>query len=617
MLGDKTKEAGGSVLRLFIIFLMICIYINIYGDRFILTKKMPKGAVGNPRYNGPIIFDMDRDNRMEIWTSRYWHDTEGDTTVFEITVYEHNTVNDSFYIDKEIHRYGRTFDGIGDPDGDGLWELMVGNFDSNKVFLLEQPDSFSYPDTITWASDTSLAGARWMGFSKFMKDSVDIIYGNGCPGVSNSVGGYGWFYMKCTGDNSYEIYKEFEKDSSVAWMMDVGDVDGDSLCDVVCPMHAYIKIFEKVPEDPDSYAIVMNDHKLDNGVDFTLILPDMDKDGHNEIITGMDNGGTPCHYWFFIIEDEDGDAVYDTTYRWDMYVDTDVFYIVGSDCDWGDVDGDGENELVLCGGRHLEVWKSNGNNSYYKIYEWTNPGYSSLQSHVRCYDFNGNGYDEIIYTGVSYNTGSDSLFIFEDSSVVLYMDSAIAYDGDVEVGGIDGDDYVEIYFSNRSNGADMGDAIDSILVLSGGHSWLDGSGGIKRYEWIGDSSILRIYLDTVGGLPSVAVGDTIYPNRGVIKIYDNSTPVKGISVIGGSFGVNGMEMDSIERGGVIVGDIEVREVKGGVQITNYTGEVIIYDITGRTVKTAYITTPDKTIQLNTGIYFIKIGNKIRKVNVVR
>jgi len=81
--------------------------------------------------------------------------------------------------------------------------------------------------------------------------------------------------------------------------------------------------------------------------------------------------------------------------------------------DFGDIDGDGKNEMVVCGGTHFEVWKSISNNSYTKIFEWTNPEYNTTQSHIRCHDFNKNGIDEIIYSGSGTYIGDEGTYIFE------------------------------------------------------------------------------------------------------------------------------------------------------------------------------------------------------------
>ena len=94
--------------------------------------------------------------------------------------------------------------------------------------------------------------------------------------------------------------------------------------------------------------------------------------------------------------------------------------------------------------------------------------------------------------------------------------SAVAGDGTDILVGIDSDDTVTITFSEYTNQPSV-DAlnIDTILSLSGGHTWLDGSGAVGSATWI-DAKTLAIGISTLDGDPTVAAGDAISLGGGVV-----------------------------------------------------------------------------------------------------
>jgi len=113
--------------------------------------------------------------------------------------------------------------------------------------------------------------------------------------------------------------------------------------------------------------------------------------------------------------------------------------------------------------------------------------------------------------------------------------SAVASDNVNPVPEIDNDDYVLITFDEATNKPTIDASnINAVLILSGGHSWLDGSGFIGNVYWNGPGDQLIIYLSTVGGLPSVAVADAINPDSVTITdVWGN--PAVMPAVISGSF----------------------------------------------------------------------------------
>ena len=137
----------------------------------------------------------------------------------------------------------------------------------------------------------------------------------------------------------------------------------------------------------------------------------------------------------------------------------------------------------------------------------------------------GSGYDTpfLIINNCTENL-TKSYFYGTDLAVPISSD---ATDGGIPGEGIDVDDEVIIAFSYPSTKPDIDAAsIDSLLDLSGDHTWLDGAGGIGGASWNAEGDTLIVLLSTDGGLPTVAVGDTL------ISLVDDA---RASVIIGGSF----------------------------------------------------------------------------------
>ncbi|GEM_PF-2765344 len=102
--------------------------------------------------------------------------------------------------------------------------------------------------------------------------------------------------------------------------------------------------------------------------------------------------------------------------------------------------------------------------------------------------------------------------------------------------GIDSDDTVTLTFDRATNAYAITQAnIDSVLVLSGGHSW----GGITSAVWSGGDTVLTITFSGSGGPTIVAggSGDSITIAASTIRDSTNTNNVTGSPpVVGGTFG---------------------------------------------------------------------------------
>jgi|GEM_PF-4179605 hypothetical protein len=119
--------------------------------------------------------------------------------------------------------------------------------------------------------------------------------------------------------------------------------------------------------------------------------------------------------------------------------------------------------------------------------------------------------------------------VVSNTVVPPQLDSALASDNASAVPGIDDDDYVTLFFSagfesvpeiNNMN-------INSVLLLTNRHTWLDKFGGIGGVVWNSGKTQAQITLSTKVGPPTIEIGDSVsYNGRKV--------------AIGGSFGGSGV-----------------------------------------------------------------------------
>ncbi len=132
------------------------------------------------------------------------------------------------------------------------------------------------------------------------------------------------------------------------------------------------------------------------------------------------------------------------------------------------------------------------------------------------------------------DTISKTLYIKDLTPPVI--DSAVAFDGTNHQLGIDNDDYVILYFSEPTNKPNVDNSnINSVLSLSGGHTWLDGAGNTGTCVWNTDGDQLQINFTTNTSLPTIAIGDTITPDGATITDLNNN-PCSSPVILGGSFG---------------------------------------------------------------------------------
>ncbi|MDI6699608.1 MAG: FG-GAP-like repeat-containing protein [bacterium] len=595
---------------------IVLIGILLSGIAFEQKQYIDKGTCTGVNFAGPFYCDYNRNMNDELiipgFQTIYFYEIQSDSGFSLINQIDGISGNPYLWTA-----------GTGDFDSDGLKEIILGypENDTQHLRIYEQSESTSFFDNLVWQNDTLYTTIYNLGVTNKLKgDGVDRILGAGIPWLSKPTKAYGWYYYTCVGDNQYEILNTYAESTSVGTAMDIGDINGNGLTDVVIKSRVnYLYIYESTDIMDTFFVKVDSITESGYASEKLLILPDIDRDGVNEIMKyQIDYIGfwlEPVSYGYLIYEKR-GD-IYDTIFNRHFEVGTNYNWIYGGDIAYCDIDGDGINEIVICGGRHLEVWEAIGDNQFKRIWEWTDPTYKTIESHLLCYDFNKNGIDEIVFSG--YGISSDITRIFEcdttrDPSAPEIV-KAEASDGEIVGSGVDYDDYIRIEFSglttepyiNKSN-------IDSMLRLSGGHSYLANGKYLDtcRWEQEGGKSVLYIELTEILSPPTVSVGDTIYPDGVTIRSFEYpSLAISKPVVIGGSFGPMGIEGEW-ERG--FEGNKGIKVEKGYIKWQSEgRGILEVYDIKGSMVirdeREGKGENKTEMNHLKNGIYFIRVKGK--------
>ncbi|MDD3804572.1 MAG: T9SS type A sorting domain-containing protein [bacterium] len=405
-------KARGTLLA--VIIFILCIHLSAeYEEKCFL----PMGFSSPNRFGCPIIKDVNINDNYEIFVQNFGY-------VYEISrkykYYTVDTITDGFVC------------GVDYIDIDSLLDFVGrkgGGTNDKKLWLREQETIYSYPPAErTWESDTIFEGIDWLGVGDIKGDGVTRIYGAGIPEISSEVYRYGWFYMNCTGDNQYEIGGRVSPSTKSGGAMDVGDVNGNGKNDVIFASADSngIVIFEY---DTLSDSFVIKQDSIPVACEKVLYFPDIDKDGKNEIIRSTTENLLPPSYHFQLFE-FDSAYNYDTIWDYTFWGTTDYFMTYGCDMSYGDVDNDGELEFVVCGGSTMRVFDVTGDNTFTEVYTKTLADNFFLSSSVKCWDFDNDGQDEIMFTGEGNPSSMEKrgTYIYKDEVISeLWMEDTLDF----------------------------------------------------------------------------------------------------------------------------------------------------------------------------------------------
>jgi hypothetical protein len=370
------------------IIIFIFFVSQIKAVEFQLKGYWNQGAGGNNERL--IICDTDRDSLFELIF--YGGPPQNSTGV----IFEQSSSNPfQFEFQASIGKWVIPWV-IGDYDMDGLYEIMCeASFGSAVgITFYEQPDSFYYPVVEIWR-DTTYGGSSGLASGDADNDGLlDILI---------SSGGKILIY-ETRGNNLFErVFEDTFPSQSYGYGTGISspmDYDGDGKKEfVIGSIHERVLLGEN--RQNDIYCFIWKSPPLYTRNIFDVkSLPDLDHDGKNEfMVKGWVYPTATVHC--FICE-ATGNNNYEVI--WDTIYST-VSCGAGLS-DIGDIDMDGEIEIVLEYGDGFKVLKSIDNNKFVEIGNvLVNPGTSQIKIAP---DLDRNGINEIVVSG-----GNRETYFFE------------------------------------------------------------------------------------------------------------------------------------------------------------------------------------------------------------
>ncbi|MDD3803808.1 MAG: T9SS type A sorting domain-containing protein [bacterium] len=370
------------------LILSLCIIVSLMLSSAIeIKQELPFGDDSGNRFS-PIYIDT-----LKLLSIPFTTDT---SRIYTDILLKNNEYDLSLY-DSLVSGW---IVGYGYFDLDEKLDFLCNNYaDSLCLFIIEQKTTDSISKEWTWSTGSVFDGGLYSfeTTSLLKGDGIDRIYGAPNPNTTVSEP-YGWFYMESNGDDSYEFAYE-DTFSRKVYAMDIGYMDNDSLLDVVTMTHLGQKVYESKNMNQDSFVSVAN--PLGGGYYYTEILGDLDNDGFINYIGGGKAYDQSPAEWLHDVMECKGDNSYDTIWSHWIRKDYGPWGSVASGCGGtaGDMDGDGDDELVLCAGSIIEVFEVMGDDSFEMVWSMDNDTFAG--SSVIMTDMNGNGKKEVVWSGRS------------------------------------------------------------------------------------------------------------------------------------------------------------------------------------------------------------------------
>uniref|UniRef100_A0A7V4ABK7 VCBS repeat-containing protein n=1 Tax=candidate division WOR-3 bacterium TaxID=2052148 RepID=A0A7V4ABK7_UNCW3 len=328
-------------------------------------------------------YDCNHNEKMELVISLLGVNDPG-TRIFE-------NVDDNNYIERKKFLSHSFTAAIGDGDNDFLTDLVTLR---DSFFVFESSHFDSFPNQIVFRIPRIVPIITIGKCVDVDRDNkMEIFLENGSHLIT----------YENTGDNEYTKIAEIS--TGEGYGPAIGDFDLDGKMEFMITFFKIVRVFECVGDN--SFKIIFED-TLPFPVSSAVVrisTNDLDSDGKPEFIIGADNlqGGWTKYFVYEMI----GDNQYEMTY---------VFTLNSAgmgdyDAAAGDVDNDGKEELVLSSPFRIYVYKAQGDNNYEQI-GYIITGFSSIR--LLCYDFNQNGYDEIVVSQSNANPPEYETRIYEN-----------------------------------------------------------------------------------------------------------------------------------------------------------------------------------------------------------
>jgi hypothetical protein len=309
---------------------------------------------------------------------------------------------------------------IGDFDGDSLTDLLGfmvdGDADSFRgvVGVVESPARDSYPSVLRWWHPLAwhVANGPLCYFAGDLDNDrkADLYYWN--PNGDTLV------ITENQANNQYRVV--WDSAAPVGWTTAFGDFDLDGHQECVSGSSGSLgEVWMYENTGDDAYTLSwMDTVHVPNGVD-AFSGNDLDSDGKPEFyIAFCWHPGTVADFYLYMWE-MTGNNTYERTLVANRQCEVgDDFFGLGV-C--GDVDADGADELLWSTGSDLFIYKATGNNQFTEVWNWHNPTQCEVRTLLpNLYDMNGDGYKELVMSGVFRGTpgyARESTCVFEVEAV--------------------------------------------------------------------------------------------------------------------------------------------------------------------------------------------------------
>jgi hypothetical protein len=294
---------------------------------------------------------------------------------------------------------------VGDVDGDGLPEILgvntwyfddsLSKHDYDSVWqllcLYESPQQGMYPDTLVWffnyGTNILPSPGAWCVGDLDSDGHSDIAFYDGQGHI---------LIFESTGDNRNELVYQTPF-YYFGYDLAFGDFDQDSAHEfVIAPVWSgFVYVFECTGDD----QYVLTDsipHWYPNGAD-VFSGNDVDQDGRPEFFI-VYKSFVPVRYYVYMYE-ATGNNSYDG-----VLVDSAGLTATaqGRNSVCSDIDGDGQEEVLVSFNDFVRVYKATGDNQFECVYQWWNRASGHHESHIQSHDMNRNGYNDIVISGNSH-----------------------------------------------------------------------------------------------------------------------------------------------------------------------------------------------------------------------